>query len=198
MLIEDYEIVLQSYVKIINNSEDFTVVGAFSNCEDALAEIEALSPDFVMIDITLPGMNGIEGIKQIKEIRSQIAIIVVTVHENSKYVFDALCAGAVGYLTKSSGEERILHALYQAKDGGAPMSINIARMVVESFQEKKFEQLTTRENNVLMRLAEGRSYAGVGEDLHVSLNTIKYHVRNIYEKLHVTSKEEAIRLLKKK
>jgi len=198
VLIEDYEIVLQSYTKIINDSDNFVVIGGFTNCEDALAEIKTLSPDFVMIDITLPGMNGIEGIKAIKKILPEIAIIVVTVHENSKYVFDALCAGAVGYLTKSSGEERLLQALYQAKDGGAPMSINIARLVVESFQEKKFDQLTDRENKVLTLLAEGKSYASIGEDLNVSLNTIKYHVRNIYEKLHVTNKEDAIKLLKEK
>ncbi|WP_299435483.1 response regulator transcription factor [uncultured Aquimarina sp.] len=198
VLIEDYEIVLQSYTKIINNSDDFTVIGAFTNCEDALSKIEALCPDFIMIDITLPGMTGIEGIKEIKMILPEVAIIVVTVHENSKYVFDALCSGAVGYLTKSSGEERLLQALYQANDGGAPMSINIARMVVESFREKKFDQLTDRENEVLTLLAEGKSYAGIGEDLKVSLNTIKYHVRNIYEKLHVTSKEEAIKLHNKK
>lgn len=197
VLIEDYKIVLQSYTKIINNSDNFTVVGGFTNCEDALMEIENLSPDFILIDITLPGMSGIQGIKQIKAILPKVTIIVVTVHENSKYVFDALCFGAVGYLTKSSGEERLLQALYQANEGGAPMSINIARMVVESFQEKKFDQLTERENEVLTLLAEGKSYASIGEALYLSLNTIKYHLRNIYEKLHVTNKEEAIVLKKK-
>ncbi|MDY8135156.1 response regulator transcription factor [Aquimarina sp. 2201CG5-10] len=198
VLIEDYEIVLRSYTEIINNTEDFEVVGAYISCEDAFKEIELLNPDFVLIDITLPGMSGIEGIKHIKHKLPDTSIIVVSVHENSKYVFDALCAGAVGYLTKSSGQEKLLQALYQAKDGGAPMSINIARMVVESFQEKKFDELTERENKVLILLAEGKSYANIGEDLNVSHNTIKYHVRNIYEKLHVTSKAEAIKLLKKK
>ncbi len=198
VLIEDYEIVLRSYTKIINSAEDFEVVGAFTNCEDALENIISLAPDFVMIDITLPGMSGIEGIKHIKSKLPKVAMIVVSVHENSKYVFQALCAGAVGYLTKSSGEEKLLRALYQAKEGGAPMSINIARMVVESFQEQKFDELTERENNVLTLLAEGKSYASIGEELYVSLNTIKYHVRNIYEKLHISTKAEAIALLKKK
>ncbi len=198
VLIEDYEIVLQSYVKIINTAKDFEVIGAFTNCEDALENIDFLAPDFVMIDITLPGISGIEGIKCIKAKLPKVVIIVVSVHENSKYVFEALCAGAVGYLTKSSGQEKILGALYQAKEGGAPMSINIARMVVESFQEEKFDELTERENNVLTLLAEGKSYASIGEELYVSLNTIKYHVRNIYEKLHISSKAEAITLLKNK
>ncbi len=198
VLIEDYEIVLQSYSKIIDDSDDFEVVGGFMNCEDAIKEIKNLSPEFILIDITLPGMSGIEGIKQIKMILPSVTIIVVTVHENSKYVFEALCAGAVGYLTKSSGEEKLLKALYQANYGGAPMSINIARMVVESFQEKKLEELTERENKVLTLLSEGKSYANIGEELNVSLNTIKYHVRNIYEKLHVSNKSEAIKFFKNK
>ncbi len=198
ILIEDYDIVLQSYKKIIDNSEGFKVVGTYHNCEDALINIKKLAPDYVMIDITLPGMNGIEGIRHIKSKLPKVSIIVVTVHENSKYVFEALCAGAVGYLTKSTGTDKLLQALNQAEDGGAPMSINIARMVVESFQEKKFEELTERENRVLTLLSDGKSYANIGEDLNVSLNTIKYHVRNIYEKLHVKNKSEAIRLFKSK
>jgi len=198
VLIEDYEIVLQSYSKIIDASDDFEVVGGFTNCEEAIKEIKKLSPEFILIDITLPGMSGIDGIKQIRKLLPSVTIIVVTVHENSKYVFDALCAGAVGYLTKSSGEEKLLKALYQASDGGAPMSINIARMVVESFQEKRLKELTERENKVLTLLSQGRSYANIGEELNVSLNTIKYHVRNIYEKLHVSNKSEAIQFFKNK
>ena len=193
VLIEDYEVILESFKVMIDSADGFQVVGAFTNCEDALEEIEELRPDFVLIDINLPGMNGIEGIGRIKSILGDsVAIIVVTVHENSDYVFKALCAGAVGYLTKSSGAEKLMDALLQASRGGAPMSINIARMVVESFQEKKFEKLTNQENKVLSLLADGKSYAGIAELLFVSVNTIKYHVRNIYEKLHVSNKREAI------
>ncbi len=198
VLIEDYEIVLQSYTQIINDSDDFQVVAGYTNCEDALKEISRLQPEFILIDINLPGMNGIEGVKHIKAILPNVSIIVVTVHENSKYVFKALCEGAVGYLTKSSGEEKLLPALYQVSQGGAPMSIKIARMVVDSFQSKKFDELTERENEVLTLLAEGKSYTSIGEHLFLSRNTIKYHIRRIYEKLHVNSKEEAIQLLKKK
>lgn len=183
---------------MIDDCPDFEVVGTYYNCEDALSEIDTKAPDYVIIDITLPGMNGIEGIRHIKSKLPNVSIVVVTVHENSQYVFDALCAGAIGYLTKSSGKEQLLASLYQAKKGGAPMSINIARMVVESFQEKKLKELSARENNVLTLLSEGKSYAVIGEELNVSLNTIKYHIRNIYEKLHVKNKVEAIQLFKSK
>ena len=197
VLIEDYALVLESFTKIINLTKDFEVIEGFTNCEDALERIDKLNPDFVLVDITLPGMTGIEGIKRIKAILPSVTIIVVSVHENSKFVFEALCAGAVGYVTKSSGQEKLIEALYQAKMGGAPMSINIARMVVESFQKQYFNDLTDKENEVLNLLSEGKSYASIGENLNVSINTIKFHVRNIYEKLHVSNKNELINLLKR-
>ena len=198
VLIEDYALVLESFTKIIDLTKDFEVIEGFTNCEEALEQIDKLNPDFVLMDITLPGMSGIEGIKRIKTILPSVTIIVVSVHENSKFVFEALCAGAVGYVTKSSGQEKLIEALYQAKMGGAPMSINIARMVVESFQKQYFNDLTDKENEVLNLLSEGKSYASIGENLNVSINTIKFHVRNIYEKLHVSNKNELINLLKKK
>ena len=198
VLIEDYALVLESFTKIINLTKDFKVTEGFTNCEEALERIDKLNPDFILMDITLPGMSGIEGIKRIKTILPSVTIIVVSVHENSKFVFEALCAGAVGYVTKSSGQEKLIEALYQAKMGGAPMSINIARMVVESFQKQYFNDLTDKENEVLNLLSEGKSYASIGDNLNVSINTIKFHVRNIYEKLHVSSKNELMNLLKKK
>ena len=198
VLIEDYALVLESFTKIINLTKDFEVIEGFTNCEEALERIDKLNPDFILMDITLPGMSGIEGIKRIKTILPSVTIIVVSVHENSKFVFEALCAGAVGYVTKSSGQEKLIEALYQAKMGGAPMSINIARMVVESFQKQYFNDLTDKENEVLNLLSEGKSYASIGDNLNVSINTIKFHVRNIYEKLHVSSKNELMNLLKKK
>ena len=198
VLIDDYPVILESFSKIINETPDFEVVGAFTTCEEALLHIAILAPDYVLIDITLPGMDGIEGIKHIKTKLPGAMIIVVSVHENSRHVFNALRAGAVGYLTKSSGDEKLIEALYLAASGGSPMSVRIARMVVESFQELQFSQLTIRENEVLTLLTRGNTYARIGETLHVSRNTIKYHIRNIYEKLHISSKEEAIQLMKDK
>ncbi len=194
VLIEDYELVRNTYKEIINSTENFKVIGDFESCELAIPKLEELAPDVVFMDINLPGMNGIEGIKIIRKQFPEIAIIVVTVNEESNYVFEALCAGAVGYITKVSGKQKILEALEQLDQGGAPMSIKIARMVVESFQEKKLNELSDRENEVLTLLAKGKSYASIGDALNVSVNTIKTHVRNIYEKLHVTSKEEVIKV----
>ena len=190
VLIEDYEVLRNSLKEIINQEEDYEVVGDFESYEEALPKINKLNPDIVFTDITLPGINGIEGTKQLKQILPNVSIIVISVHENSQYVFDALCAGAIGYLAKSSGKQKVIEALQQLKAGGAPMSVNIARMVVESFQQKKHNDLSERENEVLNLLSKGRSYASIADDLYLSVNTIKTHVRNIYEKLQVSSKEE--------
>lgn len=190
VLIEDYEILRSSLVEIINQENDYEVVGDFESYEDALPKIKKLNPDIVFTDITLPGINGIEGTKQLKQLLPNVAIIVISVHENSQYVFDALCAGAVGYLTKNSGKQKVIEALQQLKAGGAPMSVNIARMVVESFQKKSHNDLSQRENEVLDLLSKGRSYASIADELCLSINTIKTHVKNIYEKLQVSSREE--------
>jgi DNA-binding NarL/FixJ family response regulator len=192
VLIEDYEILRNSFKEIINDHSNYEVIADFDSYETALPKIKELNPDIVLTDITLPGLNGIEGIKQLKQLLPKVNIIVVSVHENSKYVFDALCAGAVGYLTKNSGKQKIIEALEQLKLGGSPMSINIARMVVESFQNKNNNELTLRENEVLNLLSHGKSYASIADELCLSINTIKTHVKNIYEKLQVSSKEELI------
>ncbi|MGX7667527.1 response regulator [Flavobacterium pedocola] len=192
VLIEDYEVLRHSMKEMIDQEEGYKVVGDFESYEKALPEMKNLGPDVLLTDISLPGINGIEGIRQIKQLLPQLAIIVVTIHENSQYVFNALCAGAVGYLTKNSGKQKVIDALNQLKQGGAPMSVNIARMVVESFQQKPHNDLTQRENEVLSLLSQGKSYATIADTLCLSVNTIKTHVKNIYEKLQVSSKEELI------
>lgn len=196
VLIEDYEVLRNSLKEIIQQEEGYDVVGDFESYEEALPKIKELQPDIVFTDITLPGINGIEGTRQLKQILPKVAIIVISIHENSQYVFDALCAGAIGYLTKNSGKQKVVEALQQLKIGGAPMSVNIARMVVESFQQKQHNDLTDRENEVLNLLSKGKSYASIAEELFLSINTIKTHVRNIYEKLQVSSKEELMHKFK--
>lgn len=192
VLIEDYEVLRNSLKEIINKEEGYEVVGDFESYEEALPKIKNLNPNIVFTDITLPGINGIEGIKQLKQLLPDVAIIVISIHENSQYVFDALCAGAVGYLTKNSGKQKVIEALNQLKLGGAPMSVNIARMVVESFQKKSHNELSQRENEVLDLLSKGKSYASIADELCLSINTIKTHVKNIYEKLQVSNRNELI------
>ena len=198
VIIEDYEILLNSFTEIVNASSNYYVEGAFTSCELALDVIDDLMPDIVLMDITLPGMSGLEGIPLIKEKCPKALIMVITVHENSEFVFKALCVGAIGYITKTTGANNLINFLDVMVKGGAPMSINIARMVVESFQVKKINSLTRKENEVLQLLSKGKSYLAIAEDLGLKLNTIKYHIRNIYEKLHVTSKDELINIMSNK
>ncbi len=196
ILIEDHQLIRESYIKIIDAVEGYSVIQGYESCEEALEEVLQTKPDIVFIDITLPGMNGIEGTKRFKQLLPQAQIIVITVHEQSSYVFEALCAGAIGYLTKAGGMQQVSEALSQLQLGGAPMSCNIARKVVESFQMKKIKSLSTRENEVLDELAKGKSYASIADVMFVSVNTIKTHIRNIYEKLQVSNRDEAAELYK--
>ncbi|KAA1246016.1 response regulator transcription factor [Aquimarina sp. RZ0] len=194
ILIEDYTLLRESYKEIINNSQFYKVIGDYESCEKALEAIKKITPDIILIDISLPGMDGIEGIKHFKYQIPEVQIIVLTVHEQSNYIFEALCAGAVGYLTKTGGNQQILEALDQLQNGGAPMSSCIARKVVESFRIKKIESLSTRENEVLELLSKGKSYASIANTLFLSINTIKTHIRNIYEKLQVSNRDAAVQL----
>ncbi|WP_428224369.1 response regulator [Flavobacterium sp.] len=192
VLIEDYELVRETYKEIIDSTQKYKVVGDFASCEEAFLQLEDLCPDVVFMDVNLPGMNGIEGTKKIREMMPEVAVIVVTVNEESKFVFEALCAGAIGYITKVSGKQKIIEALEQLESGGAPMSNKIARLIVESFQQKKAEDLTDRENDVLRLLSQGKTYSSISEELEITLNTVKTHIKKIYEKLHVNSKSEVI------
>jgi DNA-binding NarL/FixJ family response regulator len=192
VIIEDYEILSQSLSEIIDELENYTVSAIFDSYEAALPVLKQIQPEIVITDISLPGISGIEGIKKIKLINPNIAIIVFSVHENSKIVFDALCNGAIGYITKNAGKEKIIEALHQLEIGGAPMTANIARMVVENMQHKPLQDLTLRENEVLSYLSKGKTYASIADELYVSVNTIKTHVKNIYEKLQIKNKEELI------
>lgn len=191
IIIEDHESILESFKEIINSSDKFKVTGAFLSGEKAIEFINNKnSADIMLVDIQLGGINGIETIKEIKKKKPSILPIIISVHENSKFIFDALCAGAVGYLNKNISPKELITALEQTCSGGAPMSSNIARKVVESFQLPHEKELSERENEVLTLLAKGKSYASIADELFLSINTIKTHTRNIYEKLQVNSKKE--------
>lgn len=192
LVVEDNETLNDIFCRTISDLENFKVCGSYLNCEDAVTNLKSDLPDLVLMDIELPGMNGIQGTKEIKRILPKALIIMVTVYENSKHVFDALCAGACGYLTKNATGSRIENALTEAINGGAPMSIQIAKMVVNSFQRSPVTILTERETEVLTLLSQGNSYKGVAIKMEISPNTIKYHVKNIYDKLEVNDKESAI------
>ncbi|GAA4276096.1 response regulator [Aquimarina mytili] len=198
VLIENCDISRNSHKEIINNSTQFRVLEDFNHCKSALYKINRLDPDIVLIDIDTPGTCGIESIKRIKRVHPKTKILVVTGEKNTNYVFDTLKSGALGFLLKNNSNQEILSALEQLSKGGAPLSPQISRLVVTSFYEKKFDELTERENDVLIVLSKGKSYTNIANELYVSVNTVKRHVRNIYEKLHVNSRDEIINLIQNK
>jgi len=191
-IVEDNQMVKDGFSLLIGSMEEYEVVGAFGDCEGAIKSLPKLNPDVVLMDIELPGIDGIEGTQQLKKILPKVDIIVITVHENSDLVFRALCAGASGYITKNSDYTKMLQAIKEVRSGGAPMSSHIARMVVESFQKSTDSPLTTRETEVLELLAKGKSYSVIADELFVHKETVKSHIKNIYHKLQVNSKAEAI------
>ena len=149
-------------------------------------------PDIVLMDIGLPGISGVEGIKRIKRARPKIDILTVTVHDEDEIVFNSLCAGASGYLTKNITPQRLIEAIKEVKQGGAPMSTNIARLVIRSFQKSTVSPLTPRETEVLQHLAKGKSYTMIADKLYINKETVRTHIKNIYKKLNVNSKAAAI------
>jgi DNA-binding NarL/FixJ family response regulator len=176
---------------------DHKVVGSYDSCEKAIKNLENDQPEVILMDLDLPGMNGIEGIQRIKKTHPEINIIVLTVHEDSEMVFEALCAGASGYITKNANHSRLLDAIDEVQTGGAPMSSQIAKMVVDSFQRNHNSPLTGRETEVLEQLAKGKSYSIIADELFIHKETVKSHIKNIYFKLHVNSKAEALEIARK-
>ncbi len=197
-IIEDNSDVREGFRILLNNTPGFEVSHVFDSCEKAILSIENIEPDVILMDIDLPGMNGIMGTKIIKSKLPKVEILIVTVFENSERVFEALCAGASGYLTKTSSPLQLITAINEVLEGGAPMSAKIARLVISTFKTTGNELLTEREFEVLKLLVNGKSYKTIADNLSISFGTVKFHIRNIYQKLHVDNKEDAIALAKNK
>ena len=193
LIIEDDPEIRSSFTMIVDSSQKFTVVNGYSNCEDAIKHLHSDKPDIVLMDVELPGgMNGIKGTKIIKEKSPNSDIIMVTVYEDSEMVYEALKSGASGYITKSANYMELLSALDEITRGGAPMSSKIARMVIDNFQLNPNTPLTKRETEILQLISEGKTYTQISEELFISKETSKTHIKNIYSKLQVRSKSEAI------
>lgn len=192
LLVEDDQEIRNSFTLIVNSSQKFLVVNSYGNCEDAIAALNRDKPEIILMDIELPGMNGIQGTKMIKDKSPHIDVIMVTVYEDSELVFEALKAGAAGYITKSANYLELLTALEEIVKGGAPMSSRIARMVIDNFHVNPNSPLTKRETEILQLISEGKTYTQISEELFISKETAKTHIKNIYSKLQVNSKSEAI------
>jgi DNA-binding NarL/FixJ family response regulator len=192
LIVEDDEEIRNSFSLIVSSSQKFMVVNAYGNCEDAIDNLQRDKPEIVLMDIELPGMNGIKGTKIIRDKYPSAEVIMVTVYEDSELVFEALKAGASGYITKSANYMELLTALEEIIRGGAPMSSRIARMVIDNFHVNPNSPLTKRETEILQLISEGKTYTQISEELFISKETAKTHIKNIYSKLQVNTKSEAI------
>jgi DNA-binding NarL/FixJ family response regulator len=193
-IIEDNSKIREGFTAVIDSTTDYRVAGQYRSCEDALKHLAADAPDLVLMDIDLPGMNGIEGTTRVKKMFPKCIVLIITVLEDSDKVFQSLCAGAGGYIVKNSDAFSIIQNLDDAFSGGAPMSLHIARMVVQSFNRMQDSPLSEREREVLRGIAEGKSYTKIALDLFISKETVRSHIKNIYLKLEVNSKAEALKV----
>lgn len=196
-IIEDRQEIREGLATLIQFTENYSCVGRFHSMEEALQQIGAHTPDVALVDIGLPGMSGIEGIEILKSRYPQLLILVLTVYDDDERIFRAMCAGACGYLLKKTPPGRLLDSISEAVAGGAPMSPEVARRVVTLFRKfappKNVDyQLTAHEIRLLKLLVEGYNFKTVAAKLGVSVNTIAFHMRNIYDKLQVHSKSEAV------
>ncbi|HEV7377363.1 MAG TPA: response regulator transcription factor [Pyrinomonadaceae bacterium] len=196
-IIEDQRDIREGLAQLINGTEGYACTGSYRSMEEALDKISRELPDIVLSDIGLPGMDGIEGIRILKERYPEMFILMITVYDDDDRIFDALCAGACGYLLKRTSPTRLLESLKEAVTGGAPMSPEIASRVISLFRdirppERADYELTPHETRLLKLLVDGHNYTTSAQELNVSINTIKFHMRNIYEKLQVHSKSEAV------
>ena len=198
-IIEDNNTIREGLAALINGTGDYQCIGAFGECEEFLKKLPELNVDVALMDIQLPGINGIEGVKEAKKIDPDINILMLTIYEESNVVFEALCAGACGYLVKKTPPSRLLDAIREVHEGGSPMSSHIARQVINVFQEMKTPKkdeseymLSDRETQVLFFLGEGNNYQEIANELFISVDTVRHHIRNIYKKLHVHSQSEAV------
>ena len=200
-IFEDNKHLRETFELLLNNTDGFACSGAWPDCRNIITNLEVYPSDIVLMDIEMPGMNGIEATKLVKQHFPKINILIQTVFFEDEYIFNAICAGASGYILKSTTPDGYIEALKDVQAGGSPMTPGIARRVLELFKtnlqpanpEQDYD-LTSQEKKVLKLLVEGKSYKLIAQELFVSVDTIKTHIRNIYAKLQVHSGTEAVSL----
>ena len=197
LLYEDNPQLREGLTMLISGSDGYEVVAAFKNCENVVEEVSAFKPDVVLMDIDMPVVNGIEGLKRIRAVNDQVKILMLTVFDDNQNVFQAISNGANGYVLKTTPPARLLEYIGEAATGGAPMTASIATQVLKMFANMNTKQgedynLSDREKQVLQLLVDGYSYKMIASEMFIAIDTVRSHIKKIYEKLHVNSKSEAV------
>lgn len=192
-IVEDDAEILNLLTMIIDKSYGYSCKHNYTDCESAIKKMPVYKPDVVLMDIILPQMTGIEGVKKLKPLLPDTDFIMLTVQEDDNSIFDSLCAGATGYLLKDTPPTELLSSIREVREGGSPMSASIARRVISSFKKTEESPLTARETEILNLLCDGKNYKAIGTELFISGNTVKAHIKNIYKKLQVNSRGEAVK-----
>jgi len=197
LIYEDNPQLREGLTMLINGSDGFDVLASYPNCNNVVDEVQAFKPDVVLMDIDMPGVNGIEGLKKIREVNTDVKILILKVFDDNKNIFQAISHGANGYILKKTPPARLLEYIAEAQTGGAPMTASVATQVLKMFSSMNNEKgedynLSEREKHVLQLLVDGYSYKMIASEMFISIDTVRSHIKKIYEKLHVNSKSEAV------
>ena len=196
VIIEDDEIIREGYSMLLSQEEGYEVINQYESFDIAVKNIQNDKPNVILLDVELPGTNGIEAIPKLKKILPDTYILILTVFESEKFIFEALANGASGYLTKNTPPNKILASVKEAVEGGGPMSVNVARMVIRSFRRNQESPLSKRETQILELVGDGKNRSQIAKELFIDLETVRTHIKNIYNKLNVNSKADAIKMAK--
>ncbi|MBK8242692.1 MAG: response regulator transcription factor [Saprospiraceae bacterium] len=197
LIYEDSEDFADSIKDLINHASGMQVLAHFTHAKDAIRQIRLYKPDIVLMDIDMPVTNGLEGLRNIRAEKMEVTIIMLTVFDDNDRIFQSICYGASGYILKKTAPDKMISFIQEAQEGGAPMTPSVARQVLKLFSQPfqfniELQKLTPRENDVLSLLVRGYSYKMAAGEINISIETLRYHIKNIYTKLHVNSKSEAV------
>ncbi|MEO7989385.1 MAG: response regulator transcription factor [Chryseolinea sp.] len=196
LIYEDNDLLRESLSSMIAQNSELKLGGEFGHVLNIEEQVKLNKPELILMDIDMPGMTGIEAVKKIRVFNSDVYILMLTVFDDNQHVFDAICAGASGYLLKKHISTKLFDAIEEVRSGGAPMSPSIARMVINAMHQKPIQentyQLTSREKEILTSLSKGNSYKLIASQFEISIDTVRTHIKKIYEKLHVHSQTEAV------